>query len=235
MEHVIDIETDGLFLAVHRGFLTVSAAGEEKGRIPLDDIGALIVHAHGTTWSNTVFVRLSERAVPVVICGANHAPVACVWPMEGHYQQGARMRAQIGASKPLTKQIWRQIVAAKIRMQGAICAAGLHPTIGVFHANRANAFALSDDLMEPYRPLVDRIVFDLASAGQVELTSDAKRRLAAIATLDLDNGDGSVSPLSIQVQRLVHSVAVSFETGRVEIALPGKPASQVLSRVMDEA
>ncbi|MFU0504223.1 type II CRISPR-associated endonuclease Cas1 [Pseudaminobacter sp. NGMCC 1.201702] len=305
MERVVDIETDGLFLAAHRGFLTVSSAGEEKGRIPLDDVGALIIHAHGTSWSNTVLVRLSERAVPVVICGANHAPVACVWPLEGHYQQGARMRAQVGASKPLTKQIWRQIVAAKIRMQGyvlswagkeagafdllarkvrsgdpdnieaqaarrywkallgsdfsrdrtadganallnygytvlravisrAICAAGLHPTIGVFHANRANAFALSDDLMEPYRPLVDRIVFELVSSGHVELTSDAKRRLASIATLDLDNGDGTVSPLSLQAQRFVHSVAVSFETGRVEIALPGKPAPQGVRELMDD-
>jgi CRISPR-associated protein Cas1 len=305
MERVVDIETDGLFLAVHRGFLTVSSAGEEKGRVPLDDVGALIIHAHGTSWSNTVLVRLSERAVPVVICGANHAPVACVWPMEGHYQQGARMRAQVGASKPLTKQIWRQIVAAKIRMQGhvlswagkeagafdllarkvrsgdpdnieaqaarrywkallgpdfsrdrtadganallnygytvlraivsrAICAAGLHPTIGVFHANRANAFALSDDLMEPYRPLVDRIVFELVSSGHVELTSDAKRRLVAIATLDLDNGDGTVSPLSLQAQRFVHSVAVSFEAGRAEIALPGNPAPQVVRELMDD-
>lgn len=37
----------------------------------------------------------------------------------------------------------------------AICASGLHPTIGVFHANRANSFALADDLMEPFRPIVD--------------------------------------------------------------------------------
>ncbi|MGB3388710.1 MAG: type II CRISPR-associated endonuclease Cas1 [Pseudaminobacter sp.] len=294
MERVIDIETDGLFLATHRGFLTVSQAGEERGRIALDDIGALIVHAHGTNWSNSVMLRLSERSVPIVICGTNHAPVACVWPLQGHYQQGARMRAQIGASRPLCKQIWRQIVAAKIRMQGhvlslagkeagafdllarkvrsgdpdnieaqaarrywkalfgpsfsrdrtaeganallnygytvlratvsrAVCAAGLHPTIGVFHANRANAFALSDDLMEPYRPLVDHLVLGMVAQENVEVTSEAKRGLTAITTLDLENGDGTVSPLGVQVQRFVHSVATSFETGNVAIALPGLP------------
>ena len=43
----------------------------------------------------------------------------------------------------------------------AICASGLHPTLGVFHSHRANAFALADDLMEPYRPFVDRMVFHL--------------------------------------------------------------------------
>lgn len=297
MERIVDIETDGLFLAVHRGFLTVTAAGEEKGRVALDDIGALIVHAHGTSWSNSVMVRLSERAVPVVVCGTNHAPVACVWPVEGHHQQAARMRAQIAVSKPLAKQIWRQIVTAKIRMQGhllaangkeagafdllarkvrsgdpdnveaqaarrywkalfgsdfsrdrnaggangllnygytvlravtsrAICAAGLHPTIGVFHANRANAFALADDLMEPYRPIVDQIVVDLLASGQREVTSKAKRDLAAITTLDLENGDGTISPLSVQIQRFVHSVATSFETGRAAIALPVRPLRQ---------
>ena len=290
MERVVDIETDGLFLAVHRGFLTVSAAGEEKGRIALDDIGALIVHAHGTTWSNTVFTRMSERAVPVVICGPNHAPVACVWPLDGHHLQGARMRAQIAASRPLGKQIWAKVVASKIRMQGdvlnrrgiesgafaalarkvrsgdpdnieaqaarrywkalfgatfsrdqdagdingllnygytvlraivarAICAAGLHPTIGVFHSNRANAFALADDLMEPYRPLVDELVRHLADDGHTEVTSETKTVLTGIGTLDLEI-DGGVSPLALHAQRLVHSVATSFETGIARLALP---------------
>lgn len=118
MDRVVDISTDGLHLATYRGFLTVSASGEERGRVPLDDVGALIVHAHGTTWSNSVVVRLSERAVPIVICGPNHAPVACVWPLDGHHAQGARMRAQLAAPRPLAKQLWRQIVAGKIRMQG---------------------------------------------------------------------------------------------------------------------
>ncbi len=294
MERIVDIETDGLFLAIHRGFLTISAGAEEKGRVALDDIGSLIVHAHGTNWSNSVMVRLSERAVPIVICGSNHAPVACVWPLHGHYAQGARMRAQINVSKPLTKQIWRQIVAAKIRMQGhvlrlrggeagafemlarkvrsgdpdnieaqaarrywkalfgpkfsrdqsaggtnallnygytvlravvsrAICAAGLHPTIGVFHSNRANAFALADDLMEPYRPLVDHLVFDLVANGATDMNADVKRALTAISTLDLLQDEG-ISPLSVQVQRFVHSVATSFEGGAARIALPGFPS-----------
>jgi CRISPR-associated protein Cas1 len=305
MERVVDIETDGLFLAVYRGFLTVSAGGEEQGRIALDDIGALIVHAHGTTWSNSVFTRLSERAVPVVICGSNHAPVACVWPLDGHHLQAARMRAQIAATRPLGKQIWAKIVAAKIRMQGevlahrgaeagafamlarkvrsgdpgnieaqaarrywkllfgpefsrdqdgggingllnygyavlraivsrAICAGGLHPTISVFHSNRANAFALSDDLMEPYRPLVDQLVRQLVDEGQSEVTSDTKRRLAAISTLDLDS-DAGISPLSVHVQRLVHSVATSFETGIALLSLPTTLPPVAGEEVLDDA
>ncbi len=55
----------------------------------------------------------------------------------------------------------------------AICAAGLHPTLGLHHSNRGNAFALADDLMEPYRPLVDRLVFNLVENGQDQI--DRKR------------------------------------------------------------
>lgn len=276
MERIVDVTTDGLYLAVSRGFMTVSAARQEQGRIALDDIGAVIAHAHGLTWSNNLFVQLSKRNVPVVICAANHAPVTCLWPLEGHHRQSVRMRAQAAASKPLTKQIWRQIVSAKIAMQAAvlastgqnadglaamakrvksgdpdnmeaqaarrywtallgpdfrrdrdaegtnaflnygytvlraivarsICAAGLHPTFGIHHANQNNAFPLADDLMEPYRPLVDRMVVSLVEAGENRVTPEAKSALAALSTLDLDSDIG-LSPLHVHVNRYVFAV-----------------------------
>ena len=40
----------------------------------------------------------------------------------------------------------------------AICGAGLHPSLGIHHKNKYNAFCLVDDLMEPFRPIVDRAV-----------------------------------------------------------------------------
>ena len=97
MLRVVDLSTDGLHVAVHRGFLTVSRDRREQGRVALDDIGAVIAHAHGLTWSNTVFTRLSERSVPVILCAQNHAPVACVWPLEGHHVQGARLNCSVPA------------------------------------------------------------------------------------------------------------------------------------------
>ena len=42
----------------------------------------------------------------------------------------------------------------------AICAAGLHPSLGLHHHNRANPFCLADDLMEPFRPTVDKAVVE---------------------------------------------------------------------------
>src|SRR3546814_1460961 len=96
---------------------------EEVGRIALDDIHAVIVHAHGTTWSANLVAALAERGAPTVFCGTNHSPVAVTLPIEGHHAQNARFRAQWDASKPLMKQLWRRIVSAKIAMQGSLLAA----------------------------------------------------------------------------------------------------------------
>ncbi|MGH9432349.1 MAG: type II CRISPR-associated endonuclease Cas1 [Terriglobia bacterium] len=61
----------------------------------------------------------------------------------------------------------------------AICAAGLHPTFGLHHRNRYDTFCLADDLMEPFRPLVDRVAAQLAKeqGDGVTLDREAKRAL----------------------------------------------------------
>jgi CRISPR-associated protein Cas1 len=48
-------------------------------------------------------------------------------------------------------------------MARSIVAAGLLPTLGIFHKNRYNAYCLADDLMEPYRPYVDQIVHQMVA------------------------------------------------------------------------
>ena len=49
MERIVDIATDGRHLSAYRGFLIVSEEKQEVGRIPLDDVAAVIIHAHGVT------------------------------------------------------------------------------------------------------------------------------------------------------------------------------------------
>jgi len=61
MDRIVDIATDGLHLSAHRGFLIVARDREEQGRVALDDVHALIVHAHGVTWSTNLVVALAER------------------------------------------------------------------------------------------------------------------------------------------------------------------------------
>lgn len=75
-------------------------------------------------------------------------------------------------------------------MARAVVGSGLHPALGVHHCNRYNAFALADDLMEPYRPFVDREVAALGAGNVADnLTREEKERLLGILTLDVRFGD----------------------------------------------
>ena len=305
MDRIVDIATDGLRLSTYRGFLMVKDRdGAELGRVALDDIHAVIVHAHGATWTGNIVAALAERGAPIVFCASNHSPVAVTLPLEGHHAQGGRMQAQWEASKPLCKQIWRRIVQAKIRMQGslleargvggavafahiagrvksgdpdnqeaqaarrywpllmgpdfrrertqdgansllnygyavmratvarAVAAAGLHPTIGIHHANRGNAFALADDLVEPFRPLVDAVVAAMTADGVEKLDPPLKRAFARLIAFDL-RVDGEVSPVSVTAQRLAQSVALAFESGRPEPVLFSCPTPMEWASLAD--
>lgn len=122
---IVEVAAEGVHLSVDRGFMKVSKERELLGQVALDDIAALIVHGHGATFSANLAARLAARGAPMVICGTNHAPVALLWPMDGHYEQGLRMQAQAEASMPMRKRLWRDLVKAKIAAQaGALDAAG---------------------------------------------------------------------------------------------------------------
>ena len=69
-------------------------------------------------------------------------------------------------------------------MTRAIMSSGLFPAFGLFHRNRYNAFPLADDLMEPYRPYVDEIVWQLVREGKMELDKETKQRLLRIMFID---------------------------------------------------
>jgi CRISPR-associated protein Cas1 len=119
-DRIVEIVTDGRHLAVDRGFMTVSEKGQEIARIPLDDISALIGTAHGLTYSNNLLVELARRNVVFVFCAANHTPIGFLWAVDGFHQQAARIDAQLESTLPKSKQIWKQIVQAKIEQQAAV-------------------------------------------------------------------------------------------------------------------
>lgn len=296
MDRIVDIATDGRHLSAYRGFLIVSEDRAEVGRIPLDDVAAVIVHAHGITWSTNLIVALAQRVAVMLLCGSNHAPVAVCLPLEGHHAQNSRMRAQWEAGK----QLWRRIIIAKIRWQAAVLeangisasafdllarrvgsgdpdnveaqaarrywpllmgegfrrdrdaedinallnygytvlrslcaravvAAGLHPSIGVHHANRTNAFALADDLIEPFRPLVDALVVRLVARGIDTVRPEAKRAFAGLIALDLPGPSGTTT-VAGAANRAAQSLARAFESGQAgDIILPTPPSALELA------
>ncbi|MCX7703767.1 MAG: type II CRISPR-associated endonuclease Cas1 [Planctomycetota bacterium] len=65
----------------------------------------------------------------------------------------------------------------------AICAAGLHPSLGLHHHNRYNPFCLADDIMEPFRPIVDEIVVQLVQEGKADCPLNREIKSALIQPL----------------------------------------------------
>jgi len=62
----------------------------------------------------------------------------------------------------------------------SICGAGLHPTLGLFHKNQYNALCLADDIIEPFRPWVDLLVYRLSQQGQLEVNQHTKQHLLGL-------------------------------------------------------
>ncbi len=110
----------------------------------------------------------------------------------------------------------------------AVVAAGLHPSIGLHHSNRGNAFALADDLMEPFRPLVDCAARHIAADHGPEVDTAAKQALARLIATDLPLGDG-LTPVSVALIKLATSLGQSFEAGKLSLALPRPPDALTLA------
>jgi CRISP-associated protein Cas1 len=101
----------------------------------------------------------------------------------------------------------------------AVMATGLHPSFGLMHSNRSNPMVLIDDLMEPFRPTVDREVRRLVSRGVVAVDRDAKAELARVMIVDLPTATG-LSPLMICAEKLAQSLARAFARQGDELDLP---------------
>jgi CRISPR-associated protein Cas1 len=104
----------------------------------------------------------------------------------------------------------------------AVAAAGLHPSLGVHHRNQYDDMCLVDDLMEPFRPLVDLLAARLADAGKAEITPETKRVLAGVMVIDLRTQQGT-TPLATCLERLAVSLGQSFESGEASLELPLAP------------
>ena len=108
-------------------------------------------------------------------------------------------------------------------LRGAIArglvAHGMHPPIGLFHASEQNAFNLADDLIEPFRPLVDLHVAKHPAMLEEELTAQDKAALVALLNVDVGMPQGKMSALTA-IEYAVESLARLFEQGDSTLELP---------------
>jgi CRISPR-associated protein Cas1 len=231
-----------------------------------------------------------------VVCNPSHLPHCLTLPLEGNSLQSQRFQQQAVMKEPFRKQVWRQLIQSKLKMQGlvlellgrehaaltnlasrvksgdpenleaqgarvywrelfggefrrdrygpmpnallnygytvlraamarAICASGLHPTLGVHHHRRDNPFCLADDLMEPFRPLVDQAAFVLWESGILEINQPAKRGL-----LDLFNQytqvEGRYEMIQSAILLTAQSLTNSLQEGRARLTVPESVAHE---------
>lgn len=126
-----------------------------------------------------------------------------IFPDDPHF---VRDRDEEGANALLNYgyAILRAVVAR------ALVGAGLLPTLGIHHHNRYNAYCLADDIMEPYRPYVDKLVAEMLEDGADDkLTATNKVKLLNIPVIEVLI-NGKRSPLMIAVSQTVSSLVKCF-------------------------
>lgn len=101
----------------------------------------------------------------------------------------------------------------------AIVAAGLLPSLGLHHRNRGNAFCLADDLIEPFRPLLDDRVREMYRQGYEELNQPAKAELLEVLTQRLRLGE-EIGPLMVMLHRMVASLVHCYAGDAKRLEIP---------------
>ncbi len=267
----------------------------EIKRVPIEDIGVVVLDNKQITITQGAMNALLDNNVAVIACDEHRMPSGLMLPLSCNTTQSERFCHQIEASIPLKKQLWQQTIQAKILNQSSVLyhqrglncgnmdawakqvksgdsgnlegraaafywqnlfgniegfrrdregippnnllnygyailravvarslvGSGLLPTLGIHHHNRYNAYCLADDIMEPYRPYVDKLVAEIVDSGDdiSELTKGLKSKLLSIPILDVVI-NGRRSPLMIAVGMTTASLYKCYNGELRKIAYP---------------
>ena len=191
-------------------------------------------------WQQTIIAKIENQASVLNYVGAN----LCVRPIEIRNMQKWAKEVKSGDSDNLEGRAavyyWKNMfpeiedftrgrdgvppnnllnygyAILRAVVARALVTSGLLPTFGIHHRNRYNAFCLADDIMEPYRPFVDKLVVEIvdvetrhATSLPENLTKDIKAKLLQIPVLDVKI-NGQRSPLMIAVGQTTASLAKCY-------------------------
>ncbi len=263
--------------------------GEIK-KCPIEDLGYVVIEDQSVSITIPALNALSSNNTAVVFCDERRMPSSMLFNLDSNNVLAEVYKAQIEASAPMKKNLWKQIIMAKIENQArllnelgkdgdalkpyymnvksgdadnregiaarlywkslfgeeffrsregetpndmlnygyailragmarAIMGSGLFPSFGLFHKNRYNAFPLADDLMEPYRPYVDQIVFQLYEEGRRKLDTYAKQELLRLFFKDT-RFNSVTRPMEIGLSVTTASLVKCFKGETKQILFP---------------
>jgi len=217
--------------------LPIDGNFEQARRIDAQIAASLPTHKR--LWAAVVRAKLEQQASALDATGAATAPLTALvgkvksGDPENIEAQGARRywgllfptgfkRDQNAAGiNALLNYGYTVLRATTAR---AVIAAGLHPSIALHHSHAGNAMRLVDDLMEPFRPVIDLKVWQLWRNGEEHVTPDTKRALVRTLYDDMQTDSGA-TPVMVCAQRLATSLAQVYlgERNRLDLPLPGLP------------
>jgi CRISPR-associated protein Cas1 len=190
-------------------------------------------------WAEVVRAKLEQQAAALEAMGSPTAPLTALISKvrsgdpDNMEAQGARRywgllfgdtfrRDQdAGGLNAMLNYGYTVLRAATAR---AVIAAGLHPTLGLHHSNDSNPMRLVDDLMEPFRPVIDLKIWQLRRNGEAEITPETKRAMVRTLYDDMQTDLGA-TPVMVCIQKLVTSLAQVYlgERDKLDLPLPGLP------------
>jgi len=195
---------------------------------------------HKRLWAAIVRSKLEQQAAALEAAGAPTAPLTALTTKvksgdpENIEAQGARRywgllfgdvfrRDQDGGTdiNALLNYGYTVLRACTAR---SVIAAGLHPSIGLHHSHDNNAMRLVDDVMEPFRPVIDLKVWQLKRTQEDHVNPDTKRALVRTLYDDMQS-DAGATPVMVCVQKLATSLALVYtgQRDKLDLPLPGLP------------
>ncbi len=281
------------YLHVEHDQLVILRDRAEVGRIPIEDIGYLILDDKALALSHSVLTRVIHHGGVIIVCDDSHTPAGLLLSMHDNDLTARRLRAQAAMALPRRKRLWQQVVRHKVTGQAlnlpenhpqrarllgmaaevksgdagniegqaarfyfpamfgeefrrdpdgeppngmlnygymifrsacarAIVAAGLHPVFSLQHSHRNNTFALADDLVEIFRPRVDREVRKLWEREVGFIDKQSKRAILELLGEPIVIG-GQAGPLMVQLARICASLVECIEGTASGLQLPEQP------------
>lgn len=217
--------------------LPIDGNFEQAKRIEAQIAASLPTHKR--LWAAVVRSKLEQQAAALEATGAPTAPLTALVSKvksgdpENIEAQGAQRYWRLlfgdafrrdqdgGGLNGLLNYGYTVLRACTAR---AVIAAGLHPSIGLHHSNDHNAMRLVDDVMEPFRPIVDLKVWHLRRNGEEQVTPETKRALVRTLYDDMQTEAGA-TPVMVCAQKLAVSLAQVYlgEREKLDLPLPGLP------------
>lgn len=189
-------------------------------------------------WAQTVKAKIANQAKVLKLAGAENKRLEALLPQ---IQSGDPDNIEGRAASVYWKLLFEDLPFVRDRygtmpnahlnycyavlraiVARSLVGSGLLPTFGIHHSNRYNAYCLADDIMEPYRPFCDWIVFNMLRRKEIvddDITKDHKAKLLTIASVDVEI-DKKKSPLMVGLSRTTSSLAECFSGVRRKIVYP---------------